>query len=853
MITGLDLVEAMIRVAAKDSSYLFAGLPEAFPSQKIAIEARVYGESPLQDFRPSPGQLLEVSFPTGVRVDTWIKSGSIISSSYDPLLAKIIVSGNDRPEAIQKLSAALKGTNLSGIETNLEYLKQIVQSKDFQNGTYHTTSLDSFKLQISAFEVLDPGPSTTIQDFPGRRGLWHAGIPPSGPMDDFAFRLANRVLGNDLGAAVLECVRSGPTLLFHQDAYVSVAGARAGLRIDDVEVSTGSPTYVREGQKLKLGELQTGCRAYLAIKGGIAVPTVLGSRSTFVLGKLGGHCGRELRAGDVIPFQKSAAVPPNEELHINSSVVPKYGKAWTIKVMPGPHAFPDFFTESSFAELFDNPWKVHYNSNRVGVRLTGPKPTWARSDGGAAGLHPSNIHDSPYSIGSISFTGDEAVILTCDGPSLGGFVVFVTVISAEMWKIGQVKPGDEIILSPVTSAVAMELEENIRSSIENLEPLADIASDYSIYDPILGDVGSEDMKIVCRQAGNRALLLEFGESDFDIRSSFRIYALMEAHRTSPIPGVVELTAGVRSLHVLYNPSVPQDVMVAKLRTAASSFSSDSFTRGIPSRTFNLLLAFDDSASLAAVQRYSRTIREQAPWLPSNVDFLKEINGLETKEEVAETLLSATFLVLGLGDVFCGSPCAIPLDPRHRLLSTKYNPSRSFTPEGAVGIGGQYLCIYAIESPGGYQLIGRTVPIWNRWAKRGQPWMFNIFDQIRFYPISEDALNTARELGKDEELVSVVDGTFDLDKYELWLKDNQTNILDVTQSRWETLKTSNAAAEAVKPPTQLQVTSESVCGSFEDVKNGMVLRAGIAGRCWKSAVSVGDIVEEGQTLVSVNLK
>jgi len=672
-------------------------------------------------------------------------------------------------------------------------------------------------------------------------------------MDDFAFRLANRVLGNDLGAAALEFTRSGPTLLFHQDAYVSVAGGKVSLQIDGIAVSSCSSICVRAGQRLKLGELETGCRAYLAIKGGITVPPVLGSRSTFVLGKLGGRCGRELHAGDVVPFDKSAATPPNDNLEIISSIAPKYGRLWRIKVMPGPHAFPDFFSKSSFAELFENPWKAHYNSNRVGVRLTGPKPTWARSDGGAAGLHPSNIHDSPYSIGSISFTGDEAVILTCDGPSLGGFVVFATVISAEMWKIGQVKPGDEIILSPVTSALAVKLEKSVHCSIEKLQPLVETASDSPIYDPILGDIGSEDLEILCRQAGDRALLLEFGDSDFDIRSTFRIYALMKTHRSSPIQGVVELTAGVRSLHVLYDPSVSQRAMVSILRHATSSFASNVFPSGIPSKTFNLPLAFDDSASLAAVQRYSRTIREQAPWLPSNIEFLKDINGLGTIQDVAETLISARFLVLGLGDVFCGSPCAIPLDPRHRLFSTKYNPSRSFTPEGAVGIGGQYLCIYAIDSPGGYQLVGRTVPIWNRWAKRGKPWMFNIFDQIRFYPISEDALNKARELGKDDELVSVVDGTFDLDKYELWLKDNQANINDVTQSRWATLKASDAAAEAVKPPPRRGSSSENSSGSFEGVETGIVLTAGIAGRCWKSAVSVGDVVEEGQTLVSLKLK
>ena len=213
-VSGLDLVEAMVRVAADDSNYLFENMNEGFPLRKVAIEARIYGESPLQEFRPSPGQISEVVFPQGVRVDTWIRSGTTVSPFYDPLLAKLIVYGFDRPEAIRRLATALDETKISGIETNLEYLKQIVISPDFRNGNYTTVSLDTFEAQLPAFEVLDPGSSSTIQDYPGRIGYWDVGLPPCGPMDDYAFRVANRVLGNDANAAGLECTSVGPILLF---------------------------------------------------------------------------------------------------------------------------------------------------------------------------------------------------------------------------------------------------------------------------------------------------------------------------------------------------------------------------------------------------------------------------------------------------------------------------------------------------------------------------------------------------------------------------------------------------------------------------------------------------------------
>ena len=117
---------------------------------------------------------------------------------------------------------------------------------------------------------------------------------------------------------------------------------------------------------------------------------------------------------------------------------------WEIGVLYGPHGAPDFFTTDSINQFFATEWQVHYNSNRLGVRLVGPKPSWTRTDGGEAGLHPSNIHDCEYAIGSINFTGDMPVILTHDGPSLGGFVCPVTIAKAELWKVGQVKPGDKI-------------------------------------------------------------------------------------------------------------------------------------------------------------------------------------------------------------------------------------------------------------------------------------------------------------------------------------------------------------------------------------------------------------------------
>ena len=139
-----------------------------------------------------------------------------------------------------------------------------------------------------------------------------------------------------------------------------------------------------------------------------------------------------------------------------------------------------------------------------------------------------------------------------------------------------------------------------------------------------------------------------------------------------------------------------------------------------------------------MRRYQETVRASAPWLPNNVDFIQRINGLASRDEVRRIVYDASYLVMGLGDVYLGAPCAVPIDPRHRLLTSKYNPARTYTAEGTVGIGGVYMCIYGMDSPGGYQLVGRSLPIWNTFMRNpvfqdGKPWLLRFFDQVRFIP------------------------------------------------------------------------------------------------------------------------
>ena len=260
------------------------------------------------------------------------------------------------------------------------------------------------------------------------------------------------------------------------------------------------------------------------------------------------------------------------------------------------------------------------------------------------------------------------------------------------------------------------------------------------------------MAIIRRRSGARQATitscLKVSEDVLDLALRLRVHLLMESIRMEKLP-VEELSPGVRSLQIRYASNrIEQSVLMRHLLRMEETLP-DVAALKIPTRVVHLPIAFEDSATLGAIQRYRETVRADAPWLPSNLEFLRRINGLKTIADVLEIVHAARYMVLGLGDVYLGAPCAVPVDPRHRLLSSKYNPARTYTAEGTVGIGGMYMCIYGMDSPGGYQLVGRTLPIWNKFLKNaqfetGKPWLLRFFDQVCFYPVEEAELTEQRE-------------------------------------------------------------------------------------------------------------
>ena len=730
-VTGVDLVEWMLRIAAGDPLALEFAQPAG-----ASIQVRVYAEDPAHNFRPSTGLLTRARFSPQARVDTWVEDGTEVTPYYDPLLAKIIVHGADRAAAVAALEAALADSELAGVETNLDYLRQLVAGREFARGSFTTRALATFVYTPRTIEVLAGGTQTTVQDHPGRLGYWHVGVPPSGPMDSLSFRLANRGAGNRDDAAGIEITMSGPTLRFNQAATICLTGAPMHAEIDSVPIEFGEAVAVTAGSTLSIGAAtQAGCRAYLAIRGGIDVPRYLGSRATFTLGRFGGHGGRSLCAGDVLHVGSGEAL--SEPAPIPVEVLPVIGRDWELGVLYGPHGAPDFFTEADIEVFFAATWSVHYNSSRTGVRLIGPRPQWARRDGGEAGLHPSNIHDTPYAIGAVDFTGDMPVILGPDGPSLGGFVCPVTLASAELWKLGQLRPDDRVRFRRLTADDARRLALAQEASITGLcAPLRAAPPAHpprSPSDPILAALpaGGSRPTVVYRRSGDANVLVEYGEPVLDLELRLRAHALMTWIEQRRLDGILDLTPGIRSLQVHYDARLlTSDQLLSALMEGEERLAGIDDIE-IPTRIIRLPLSWDDDATRLAIDKYMQSVRADAPWCPSNIEFIRRINGLDSVEDVKKILFDASYLVLGLGDVYLGAPVATPLDPRHRLVTTKYNPARTWTPENAVGIGGAYLCVYGMEGPGGYQFVGRTCQMWNTYkATReftaGRPWLLRFF-------------------------------------------------------------------------------------------------------------------------------
>jgi len=856
-VTGIDLAGWMLRLALGDTGMLDAYPDGAVPVTGHAVEARVYAEDPTRDHLPGVGTLTAVRFPAGVRVDTWVADGTEVTANYDPLLAKVVAHADTRDAALDTLGAALAETELHGIETNLGQLRAAVGHHTVRAARHSTATLAGIADPRPRITVERPGLLTTVQDYPGRIGLWQVGVPPSGPMDDLSFRLGNRALGNPEGAPGLECTASGPALRFSHPTNVCVTGAECLVTVDGNPVPMWEPVLVPAGAVLDIGEAAVGLRTYVLFAGGLDVPAYLGSAATFTLGRFGGHGGRALLTGDVLRPKRTGAVagaaPVPPELR------PALTDSWELAVTEGPHGAPEFFTRDDIDTLYRAAYRVHFNSARTGVRLEGPKPQWARPDGGEAGLHPSNIHDNAYAIGALDFTGDTPILLGPDGPSLGGFVCPVTVIAAERWKLGQLRPGDTVRFVPVRADDAPSRADlgTRRGAARLRVPRTGGDGDDGVLARLPGGDGAP--AVTYRRTGDDNVLVEYGDIVLDLALRARVHALHTRLETG-VPGIIDLTPGIRSLQIHVDPDVlPIRTLLGLLREIEHDLPATA-ELVVPSRRVRLPLSWDDPATREAIARYMSGVRDDAPWCPWNIEFIRRINGLDSVEAVRDIVFSAEYLTLGLGDVYLGAPVATPLDPRHRLVTTKYNPARTWTAENSVGIGGAYLCIYGMEGPGGYQFVGRTTQVWSSHRHRGpfgseHPWLLRFFDRISWYPVSaEELLDLRADIAAGRGTVDITEGTFALADHQRFLAEHADSIADFRRRQAEAFAAERAAWAAAGEFDRAERAAARAAAApdteLELADGEQRIDAPFASSVWKVDVAEGQRVTAGQPLLAL---
>lgn len=659
---GLDLVELMILQGMHADGSLPPSELEQEPLLNIdghAIEVRVYCENPNAGFQPSPGQLFEVQWgdvgPRG-RVETWVKSGTFVSPYYDPMIAKLIVWGPTREEAINNAIKCLDETKVVGPPNNISYCRAILDTKDFRESTVTTTWCSRFKWKPNAIEVITPGISTTVQDLPGRRvGL---GLPRGGPADMLSFQAANLLVGNDRYTEGLEATMQGPKLLFHVDSVVAVTGTDMKLTLDGKGAPMWTTLFVKAGQTLVVGMAtgNIGLRSYIAVQGGFKnVSEFMGSKSTFTGASLGGYQGRTLLPGDLLEIPSSRAVPT---LTVPEAARTPLTNEWVVPVCANAQWDLEYLDKEGMETLLTAKWKVSTLSNRSGLRLDGPRIKWSRADGGDGGAHPSNVLDQGYAFGSLNVNGDTPVLFTVDSPDMGGFSNILSMAVGSAWKAGQMRPNDTIQFVLITAEEAAQIERDNEAwlsacTTSNAKPLHQLTESSQVKDITKSstlhyvEATKDTPARWFRQCADEYVIYEVGPMSLVIQDRVRVELWERAMKAANIPGVVYMNACVRSSIVHYNPKkISQaDLLKRMVEIDASLPAGSDVELDVTIHKFPCVP--DDKWTHESIEYYMKTARKEAVYLPSNTQYIADNNGM-TLEDVHETLTCTPWLVLAHG-------------------------------------------------------------------------------------------------------------------------------------------------------------------------------------------------------------
>ncbi|MFC4766198.1 biotin-dependent carboxyltransferase family protein [Effusibacillus consociatus] len=317
-------------------------------------------------------------------------------------------------------------------------------------------------------KVVKPGLQTTVQDL-GRIGYYEIGMPPSGAMDKYSFTIANLLVGNEENSATLEITYMGPELEFQQDTRIAITGGEIPPKVNGQPVPMWETLVIKKGDVLSFDFVKQGARVYLAVAGGIDVPLIMGSRSTYTLCGIGGFEGRALQAGDLLQIGNMQTKSVKPGTRIPFELIPQFAKTHEIRVLMGLCSYR--LTEESKNRFLTIDWTVTPEANRVGYRFKGERLNFIpREQPFGAGSNPSNVVDLGYPIGSIQVPdGIEPIALLNDAVTGGGYATIATVISADLNRMAQIKTNEKARFVPVSLEQALAARKEVKSNIEKVK------------------------------------------------------------------------------------------------------------------------------------------------------------------------------------------------------------------------------------------------------------------------------------------------------------------------------------------------------------------------------------------------
>lgn len=564
--------------------------------------------------------------------------------------------------------------------------------------------------------------------------------------------------------------------------------------------------------------------------------------------------------------------------------------------IPGPFDDDEFLTPSDRSKLYSHPWRVSPQAARSGTRFSAPSPTWARSTGGEGGSHPSNMLEFGYSPGGINWNGDTPVLLGVDGPDLGGLLISHCVISSD-WRAGQLTPGDEVRFRAVTFEQAREQAREVEKYLAGVAAFVRAGGDttqlrafaYDDLTPALDRPPSSILhtipgtetrpRVEFRAGGDRTVVVAYGPLTASTITRARIELLQrELARLQGSSGagagagagITAFSPNLRTLTLYFDPLRTDPRALVALCTRIDDALPPAEEVKIPVRTWTFPVVIDDAAICAAIDRYKATVRDRAVYLDAapgsdNKPYLARCNGLSSPREIERSITGTPYLTASVG-FFFGTPILFPLDPRLRLKSAKFNPTRTYTPMGALGHGGSCWAIYGADSPGGYPIVARTLPGWRTFGDvkpftPERPWLLSDFDFVKFVPVgAEEYKRTLAAFLAGTYEFQVEETVFDVSEQQRFLEGVKGEAAAIAErqavaseecrveeerlfSEWKAEQDARTAARAAGTSTGANQADYD-----ESDPATVLLRASLAGSVWKVAVEPGASLDEGDLAV-----